>query len=131
MPFLYNDPSRKEFRHELRRKATRTEYYFWNFIRRSQVEGLKFRRQFGVGPFIIDFYCPTLRLAVELDGETHESSEAQQYDKARTAFLETLHIKVIRFQNGDVLENIEYVLHGLRQCIKKRQAQFDVPPQPS
>lgn len=110
MPFLYNDPQRKERRQELRRHATPTEYYFWSFLCHSQVKGLKFRRQFGVGPFVIDFYCSELRLALELDGETHESSEAREYDAERTKFLESQNIEVVRFQNSDVLEDIDSVL---------------------
>lgn len=131
MPFLYNDPRRKQRRQELRRLAAPTEYYFWSFLCRSQVEGLKFRRQYGVGPFVIDFYCPEFRLAVELDGETHESLETRHYDKQRTAFLETHNILVIRFQNSDVLEDIDSVLDMLRKIIRKRRAQISIPPQPS
>ncbi len=131
IPFLYNDPKRKHLRHSLRRNATRTEYYFWSFLCRSQVEGLKFRRQYGVGPFVIDFYCPELRLAVEVDGETHESPEARKYDTQRTKFLQTKNIEAVRFQNGDVLENIDWVLNDLRKCINVRRAQLAVPPRPS
>ena len=131
MPFFYNDPERKERRQHLRRNATRIEYYFWGFLRCRQIENTKFRRQYGVGFYILDFYCSALRLAVELDGESHYSSEAQKYDKQRTEFLQQLNIEVVRFENSEVAGNIEEVLNKLRMIIKKRREQLALPPQPS
>lgn len=131
MPFLYNNPKRKDLRQELRRNATPTEYFFWSFLCRGQVEGVKFRRQYGVGPFVLDFYCPELRLAVEVDGETHDTPEARKYDTQRTRFLQTNNIEVVRFQNGDILENTDWALDELRKFIITRRAQLSVPPRPS
>jgi very-short-patch-repair endonuclease len=70
----------------------------------------KFRRQRPIGSYIVDFYCAEARLIVELDGATHDCDSAQQYDAARTAFLESLGLRVIRFSNEDVLRNLEGVL---------------------
>ena len=70
---------------------------------------MKFRRQHSVGPYILDFYCPKLKLAIELDGEVH--NRQQDYDEERTRFLcEVRHIKVLRFENRIVFENPEQIL---------------------
>lgn len=131
MPFLYNDPKRKNRRQDLRRQATTPEYYFWSFLWKTQFENLKFRRQYGVGPYILDFYCPELRFGIELDGESHDSQQAQRYDHQRTKYLQSLNISIIRFQNADVLENTDCILAELRKYIRARRAHFFLPPSPS
>jgi very-short-patch-repair endonuclease len=74
------------------------------------VGGLKFRRQYSIGVYIVDFYCPACRLAVELDGDSHASAEAQEYDAERTEFLATLNIRVIRFPNAFVHNDLRSVI---------------------
>ena len=84
---LSNDPNNKSFRQQLRRESTSTEKILWNRIRNKQINGLKFRQQHGFGNYIMDFYCPTIRLCIEIDGEVHDKIEAKEYDKERTVFL--------------------------------------------
>jgi len=82
--------------------------------------GLKFFRQYGVGPFILDFYCPAQRLAIEVDGGQHADVYGQQRDIHRNRYLGELNIRVIRFWNNDVLQNIEGVGIKIREEAGKR-----------
>ncbi len=77
---LRNDPALKQRRRELRRNQTDAEKSFWANVRNKQFFGLKFFRQYSIGPYILDFYCPALKLAVELDGGQHLQCENQEYD---------------------------------------------------
>jgi len=99
---LYNDPSRKQDRRHLRKDATDAERRLWRMLRNRQMAGLKFFRQYSVGPYILDFYCPEQRLAIEVDG-------GPQCDARRDRYLQDLNIRVIRLWNNDVLLNIEAV----------------------
>lgn len=74
---------------------------------------MKFFRQYSVGPYILDFYCPTIKLAVELDGGQHNQPESKEYDETRSEYLKTKGIKVVRFWDNEVLLNMESVLTEL------------------
>jgi very-short-patch-repair endonuclease len=78
------------------------------------LEGRKFRRQHSVGDYILDFYCPAERLAVELDGQVHRSDRAALYDHERKLFLNYYGILVVRFENFLVFDELEYVLANIR-----------------
>ena len=93
----------------LRRNATDAERLLWDRLRNRQLAGHKFRRQATVGPYIVDFLCLDARLVVEADGGQH----SEEKDKARTAFLTTRNLRVIRFWNHDVLANIDAVLEAI------------------
>ena len=108
----------KERRKELRNNLTSAEATLWIYLQRSQLEGRKFRRQHSIANYIVDFYCPTEKLAIELDGEQHYTSEGIKYDARRTAFLECYGIRVIRFENMDVLTNLEFVLERICAAFK-------------
>lgn len=82
----------------------------WSRLRQRQCGGFKFVRQFGVGYYVLDFYCPEKRLAIELDGAQHAEVENQEYDQERTKRLEALNIRVIRFWNSEINHNLEGVL---------------------
>jgi very-short-patch-repair endonuclease len=112
---FYNATSRKPFRRELRAQLTSAEAALWKHLQRSQLDGRKFRRQHGVGPYVLDFYCPRERLAVELDGAAHDHEAAQSRDQIRERFLTQTGIKVLRFENRDVIENLEGVLVEIRR----------------
>ncbi|GAB7027771.1 endonuclease domain-containing protein [Geotalea toluenoxydans] len=77
----------------------------------------RFRRQRPFGPYIVDFYCPGLKLVVEIDGDIHTTADGIAYDAERTAFLEGLGLRVIRFSNREVMENLEGVFDRLQQEI--------------
>lgn len=113
MNFLKNDPYLKNRRRKLRRVQTEAERALWNRVRNGQFFGLKFFRQYSVGPYILDFYCPAKKMAVELDGGQHNLPDGREYDAERTAYLSGNGIMVVRFWNQDVLQEIEGVLSRL------------------
>jgi very-short-patch-repair endonuclease len=98
---------------ELRRKATDAEKYLWSLLRNRQLAGYKFRRQHPLGRFVLDFYCHEAKLCVELDGGQHAEPAQADYDRERTVWLNREGIRVIRFWNTDVLNNIEGVLQSI------------------
>lgn len=107
---INNLPYLKTFRKELRNNLTPAEARFWKAVQNKNVEGRKFRRQHSVGNYILDFYCPSVRLAVELDGEVHFNDAAREHDYERRLFLGCYDIKVLRFENRLVFEDLEWVL---------------------
>ena len=111
--FLRNKSELKERRRELRRNQTEAEQKVWQQVRGRRFYGLKFLRQYSVGSYILDFYCPTLKLGVELDGGQHNRPEGCENDAVRTEFLQTQGVQVVRFWNHDVLQNMSGVLEQL------------------
>ena len=111
---LNNYPELKTFRKHLRASLTPAEASLWKMIQNSQLEGRKFRRQQSVCGYIVDFYCPKERLAVELDGEVHYTENAQQYDHERKLFLQFYGIKVLRFENKYVFSEPDWLLDQIR-----------------
>ncbi|BET57747.1 endonuclease domain-containing protein [Geobacter sp. 60473] len=87
---------------------------------------LRFRRQRPVGPYIVDFYCAELKLVIEIDGAGHATDEGIVYDAGRTAFLEGLGLRVIRFGNHEVMNNIEGVFESLQKEVRPPS----IPPIP-
>ncbi|MDD5769957.1 MAG: endonuclease domain-containing protein [Candidatus Gracilibacteria bacterium] len=114
----YNTLNLKPTRKTLRTNQTKPEEIFWNKVRNKQFHGLKFRRQHSIGRYILDFYCSELKLCIEIDGDNHFESEGIEYDNIRTEFVETVGIKVIRFTNKEIMENIEGVLESLGKVLK-------------
>ena len=113
MKFFRNDPTLKQRRRELRRNQTETEKALWAYLRNRQFYGIRFFRQYSIGPYILDFYCPTMKLAVELDGGQHNQCENKEYDAARSEYLKAQGIDVMRFWNNEVLLDIQSVLGEL------------------
>lgn len=94
---------------QMRREPTYPETLLWRRLRANQLCGLHFRRQHPIGPYIVDYYCGAAKLAVELDGESHEGRET--YDQTRAKFLQAAGVRVVRFSDDDVIRNPEGVLH--------------------
>lgn len=101
----FNKSIETEKRRLLRKQQTFTENILWMHLRKRQTLGYKFRRQYSVDHFVIDFYCPELKLAVELDGSVHEIPEQKNYDAARQKYLEAFGIKFVRITNEEFLGN--------------------------
>ena len=95
-------PAKRLLARELRRSATPAERHAWQLLRKRQILGLKFRRQHVVDGFIVDFYCPQLRLVIELDGAAHRSAIQSAYDTARSDWLVARGRHVVRLQNRDL-----------------------------
>lgn len=88
-------------------------------LRGRRLENRKFRRQYSVGYFVLDFYCPEERLAVEVDGNVHDSDETQAYDAHRTQAIKSLEINVIRYKNEEVLGDLSTVLKRIKSNFKQ------------
>jgi len=110
----HNFPELKLRRRNLRSSLTPAEAVLWKHLQSRQLEGRKFRRQHSVGPYILDFYCPEAKLAIELDGAAHDGVAADEVDRMREKFLGSLGIRVLRFENRDVMTNLESVLLHIR-----------------
>lgn len=109
-----HDSDKKNFARGLRRSMTKEERRLWyDCLRCAPV---KFYRQRVIGSYIVDFYCASIKLAVELDGSQHYDPEEQEKDARRTAYLNSLGIEVLRFSNRDVMQDFE----GVRQAIEQK-----------
>ena len=102
----------------MRHPQTPAETKLWRYLRNRNL-GFKFRRQHPIVRFIIDYYCAELKLCIEIDGDTHVDEDQQEYDAARTEYLEMLGRKVIRFTNEDVRYNIQAVVQAIRETCDK------------
>ncbi len=120
-----------DFARELRKTATDAERLLWRLLRNRALEGAKFRRQHPVPPYVLDFYCHELKLAIEVDGGQHNEPPRKKRDEERTAFLESHGIRVLRFWNREVLHETEGVLEAIYQAIvERRQEVLPSPPTP-
>lgn len=108
--FVYNINPLKNRRQQLRNRATEEERILWSCLKRNTLKH-KFIRQYSVEGYVIDFYCPEKRLAIELDGEQHRQNI--EYDLYRTKLLNAYGIKVIRFWNNEVKDGLTKVLHQI------------------
>jgi very-short-patch-repair endonuclease len=112
---VHNIPALKQRRRDLRQNLTTAEAVLWKNLRRSRLDGKKFRRQHSVGKYVLDFYCPECRLAVELDGDAHFTSIRSEYDVEREEFIKSLKIRIVRFENRRVFEALENVLKTIKE----------------
>ena len=108
-------------RRELRNNATPAEAALWKLLKNSQAGGYKFRRQHGIGPYVLDFYCPLLKLCIELDGDVHKSPMADVKDDIRTKFLNEQGITVMRFWNETVWKNPQGIIEEIINFGKGRK----------
>ena len=106
----------------LRKAMTKEEAHLWyQFLCRYP---LRFRRQYVIGNYITDFYCHKAKLVVELDGSQHYSPEEMEYDRKRTAYLESQGLKVMRFSNLDVMRQFRRICEAVDMAVKDRTAQM-------
>ncbi len=109
---------------ELRRRMTPAERVLWSHLRKNQLEGFHFRRQQVIDGFIVDFYCHAAGLVVEVDGEIHQKQA--EYDKERDRILAARGLRVLRFQNREVLENLPEVLNRIAAACRKAREEMDL-----
>ncbi|WP_313110383.1 endonuclease domain-containing protein [Stutzerimonas nitrititolerans] len=112
MPSHKPSPAQREFAKRLRNNLTDCERLLWRRLRNRQLSGYKFRRQHPFPPYVLDFYCAELRLVVELDGGQHYGDVGLEKDRLRTDYLERQDLRMLRFSNVDVLQNLEGVFGG-------------------
>ena len=115
---IHNLKEMEVYRKNLRNKGTSAEAFLWNYLKGSKLEGRKFRRQHSIEHYIVDFYCPSEKLIVELDGQAHLDNTAEEYDRKREKDLEDLGFKVIRFENKMVFDFLPSVLKDIKDHFK-------------
>jgi very-short-patch-repair endonuclease len=113
MTKLYNQALLTNTRKKLRANMPETEKRLWFYLRAKQLRGVKFRRQYSIGNYIIDFYAPSKRLAIEIDGESHYTKNQQRLDAIRDEKLFILNICVLRFTNDEIMKNIDAVIETI------------------
>lgn len=99
---------------------TPAEAFLWTKLSNGKLDGRKFRRQHSMGQFVVDFYCTSEKLSIELDGTPHFTEEGIENDKKRTSYLKSIGIKEIRFENAEVFDLTEEVLERIRSCFKNK-----------
>lgn len=117
-PNFYNKPSYTGKRKQLRKDQTKAETVLWHGIRAKKL-GYKFRRQFQIGRYIVDFCAPSVRLVVELDGNVHEGREKE--DMKRQQSIEEQGFSVLRIKNEQLLEDLDASLHVIHKaCMNQK-----------
>lgn len=115
----HDKPELKVLRKELRQNLTPAEAFLWKYLSKSQLKGRKFRRQHSIEHYIVDFYCPSEKLIVELDGQIHDNPRAIKKDRIRDGRLNSLGFKVLRFENKLVFDDLDGVLKTISENFKK------------
>ena len=118
MADTYNERQQKPIRRNLRKNMPKGEKLLWSKIRNNQL-GHRFRRQYGINSVVLDFYCPELRLAIEVDGITHEDTATVAKDREKEFLLTSISIKLLRFPNSAIFENLDSIASQIyHECLK-------------
>jgi very-short-patch-repair endonuclease len=115
---MRRDPYYQALARELRTNMTRPEQLLWQQLRANRLDGHKFRRQHAVGSYIVDFVCLKARLIIEIDGDTHEDAGRPRLDEQRTAYLQKLGFRVLRFWNHQIIEELEIVIETITDEVR-------------
>ena len=118
MKRIHNKKELKEYRKELRKKLTPAEAFLWTYLKAKKLEGRRFLRQHSIDYCIVDFYCASEKLIIELDGEVHMNAVAQEKDYKRDQHLKTLGFMVLRFENKMVFDQLDAVLEEIKSNFK-------------
>jgi len=117
---LFNRKGLKSFRSSLRKRSTSAEAELWEMLKSKQLNGRKFRRQYSIGSYIVDFCCPSEKLVIELDGDYHGEYNKIQEDENKDKFIESLGFTVLRFENRFVFREPEYLKSEIRKVFNKK-----------
>jgi very-short-patch-repair endonuclease len=109
---------------ELRQRQTPAEALLWTVLRKRDVLGCRARRQHAIGPYVLDFWIPSAKLAIEVDGPIHDEPHIAAQDRERTAWLEAQGIKVLRFSNADVQYELDNVVLRIQRALNQRAKLF-------
>jgi very-short-patch-repair endonuclease len=110
---LHYNPALQHNARTLCKTMTSAEILLWSCLKSKQLKGHQFYRQKTIGCYIVDFYCPTAKLVVELDGGQHYSAEGQQKDITRDLFMKNHRLSVMRFSNTEVLKDLKVVVAAI------------------
>ena len=116
----YNNSKLKLTRKKLRNEATKYEKILWEELKWSKFLWLKFRRQHSIWRYILDFYCPSKRIWIEIDWLHHLNNNILEYDILRTEYIESDNIKIYRFFNNEIENNLKWVLNKLKETINNK-----------
>ena len=119
MTKIYNKASEKEKRRLLRKNMPKAEVIMWSKLKQKQLLVYRFRRQYSVDSYVVDFFCPELKLTVEIDGTIHFKDGVEYYDSNRQKSIEQLGIKFLRFKNAEVFKNLNGVLEVIVDNVQK------------
>ena len=114
---IFNIKELKERRRKLRNNQTVEEKRVWECIRKKRVCEIQFYRQYGIGPYIADFYSLKIKLCIEIDGEQHYTSKGKIYDKERDDYMKSLGIEVLRFKNSEVINTFSDVIDNIKSKV--------------
>ena len=117
MTKLYNKTSEKDKRQSLRNSMPPAEQLVWARLKGKQIENCKFRRQYSVGAFVVDFYTVEIKLAIEIDGDSHFTDGAEVADRERQSLIESSGIRFLRFTNRQVYEELDAVIEAISQMV--------------
>ena len=128
---VFNTSDMKQLRRQLRSNGTPAEGALWNILKGKKVGGLQFRRQYSVGQHILDFYCPALKLAIELDGNYHYNAANSEHDMDRgEELLNNYGIQTLRFENRIVFEQPQTIVDSVLMILGERGSKVSTPPGP-
>ena len=116
---IYYSPKLKHLARQLRKSATIGEAILWRYLKKRQILGYDFHRQKPIGEYIVDFYCPQLKLVIEIDGYSHNFRTPSDEEKEK--FLAKLGVKLLRFLEKDVRYNTESVISVIKSWIEKNE----------
>ncbi len=117
MTIIFNKQSEKTKRRILRKKQTKAEEILWSYLRNKKLNGHKFKRQYSIDIYVVDFYCPEVKLSIEIDGEYHDTKSQKIYDENRKGYFTDWQITEIRFKNDEIEKNIQKVLEIINHKI--------------
>jgi very-short-patch-repair endonuclease len=129
MPHAVVSARQRDRAKQLRQRMTRAETLLWRYLKANRVDGFAFRRQVPFRNYIADFACLSVKLIVELDGESHDFEERQRADQYRDAFFASEGFQTLRFTNEQVMSNLEGVVEAIRQIASSRAS--GSPPSPA
>jgi very-short-patch-repair endonuclease len=118
---IFNRKGLKSYRSSLRNRSTSAEAVLWDILKSRNLDGIKFRRQYSIDNYIVDFCCPSEKLIIELDGAPHGEYHKIQEDENRDKYIESLGFTVLRFENRFVFQEPEYLKNEIRKFINKER----------
>lgn len=125
---IYYNPKLKELARQLRNNSTKSEIKLWTYLKRNQIYDYDFHRQKPIDEYIVDFFCNTLKLAIECDGYSHEILEVYEKDVMKTKRLNELGVHVLRFSDHQIMNDIDNVLRAIEDYIFKFEENNLTPP---
>jgi very-short-patch-repair endonuclease len=118
MTIAYNRKKDQEKSRLLRNNMPKSEVILWSKLKDRQIDGERFLRQYGVEIYVLDFYCPRLKLAIEVDGDSHVGRDAIRRDRDSQDYIEAFGIRILRFTNSEVCENLDGVCQNIYETIE-------------